>query len=224
MAQRRLAQAGRAVYRLTSGRVAHDRRRAPSGSKNGFVVTDRLLERAVDLDVERRAVLGELERDDRHADHLVELLAPANAGDPPGRDCRRRRPGRPRAGTRPFGHLEADEHPVETALADLLDRPLADEVVLVELDDPRHRRLERIRLRVGVLADQDVHLLEAQDALGLEAERRGVPFLARLEQRVPDVLAERAREVDLVAELADEADAQDERRARRRRGACFASR
>ena len=38
-----------------------------------------------------------------------------------------------------------------------------------------------------------------------------VPLLAVLEERVPDVLAVRAREVDLVAELADEADAQDQR-------------
>ena len=35
---------------------------------------------------------------------------------------------------------------------------------------------------------------------------------AALEERVPEVLAERAREVELVAELADEADPQRERR------------
>ena len=51
-----------------------------------------------------------------------------------------------------------------------LERPAPDEVlVLVELDDPRHGGAVGCGLRVGVLADEDVHLLQAQDALGLEA-------------------------------------------------------
>ncbi len=83
--------------------------------------------------------------------------------------------------------------------------------VLVELDRPRHRRAERSRLGVGVLADDDVLLLQAQDPLRLEPERADPLRLAGLQQRVPDVLAVRRREVDLVAELADEADPQQQR-------------
>ena len=98
-------------------------------------------------------------------------------------------------------------------LAVALERPAADEVLLlVELDDPRHRGAERRRLGVGVLADEDVQLLQAQDALRLEPERPQAVLGARLEQRVPEVLAVRGREVDLVADLADEADPHDQAR------------
>ena len=98
-------------------------------------------------------------------------------------------------------------------LGGVLERPLADEVlVLVELDDPRHRRAVGRGLRVGVLADDDVQLLQAQDALGLEAEGADAVLGAGLEDRVPHVLAVGGGEVDLVADLADEADAQDQRR------------
>ena len=65
------------------------------------------------------------------------------------------------------------------ALLHVLERPLADEVVLVELDDPRHARLEDVRLGVGVLADEDVHLLEAEDPLRLEPERPDAEVGAR---------------------------------------------
>ena len=93
----------------------------------------------------------------------------------------------------------------------VLERPLADEVLLlVELDDPRHRGAERRRLGVGVLADEDVHLLQAQDPLRLEPERPQPERLAGAQQRVPDVLAVGRREVDLVADLADEPDPQDQ--------------
>ena len=64
-----------------------------------------------------------------------------------------------------------------------------------------------VRLGVGVLADDDVLLLEAQDALRLEPER---PHVAVRQQRVPEVLAVGRGAVDLVAELAGEADPQDQ--------------
>ena len=92
--------------------------------------------------------------------------------------------------------LEADEHPLEAALGDLLGRPLADQVeLLVVLHDPRHRRLEQVRLGVGVLADDHVALLEAEDPLRLEPERLRVEVGGLLEERVPHVLGVRAREV-----------------------------
>ena len=78
----------------------------------------------------------------------------------------------PSTGHRAGRALEADEHPAEAALGDLLRRPLADPVeLLVVLHDPGHRRLEQVRLGVGVLADDHVALLEPEDPLRLEAER-----------------------------------------------------
>ena len=188
---------------------AHAFSLAPSGSKNGAQVHGHRDGLPVDLHVEAAAVDGEVERNDREPDHLVELGCCAHARDAPGRDCRRRRPGRPRRES-PGRALEADEHPPEPALGDLLGRPLADEVRLVGLHDPRHRRLEQVRLGVGVLAHDHVPLLEAEDPLGLETERRGPEIGAALEQRVPHVLGVRARQVQLVAELADESDPQPE--------------
>src|SRR5438132_826098 len=73
-----------------------------------------------------------------------------------------------------------------------------------------HARLEHVRLGVGVLADKDVHLLESEDPLRLETERTDAEVRAVLQERVPDELAVGAREVQLVAEFADEPDAQDE--------------
>ena len=102
----------------------------------------------------------------------------------------------------------------------MLECPLAHEIVLVELDDPGHVRLERIRLGVGVLADENVHFLQAKDTLRLESEWANSEVLAPLEDRVPDVLAVRAREVKLIAQLAHEADPEDERR--HARDACLA--
>ena len=75
-----------------------------------------------------------------------------------------------------------------------------------------------VRLGVGVLTDDHMALLETEDSLGLEPERRDVEVASLLEQRVPDVIRVRAREVELVAELADEADPECERRARPRPG------
>src|SRR5207245_7861104 len=109
-------------------------------------------------------------------------------------------------------HLAADQLLAEAALLHVLERPFADEVVLVELRDPGHAGLEHVRLGIGVLADEDVHLLEPQDALWLEPERTDPEIRAVLEQGVPEVFAVRAREVQLVAELADEPDAQDQAR------------
>src|SRR5205823_5247228 len=109
-------------------------------------------------------------------------------------------------------HLEADQELARAALLRVLERPLADEVLLVELRDPRHVRVEDVRLRVGVLADDNVLLLETEDPLRLEPERLDAEVGAALEQRVPEVLAVQAREVELVAELADEADPEHQAR------------
>src|SRR4029079_14311436 len=64
------------------------------------------------------------------------------------------------------------EHPhlplLRPALGEMPERPLADEVVLVRLDEPRHVRVKHVRLRVGVLADDHALLLEPDDPLRVE--------------------------------------------------------
>ena len=105
-------------------------------------------------------------------------------------------------------HREADQPLPLLPRGEMLDRELADEVVLVELRQPVHVRGEEVRLGVRVLADDDVSLLEAKHALRLEPERAR----AGGDDRVPEELARRAREMELVAELPDEADAEREAR------------
>ena len=68
-------------------------------------------------------------------------------------------------------HREADEPLLLLALREVLERELPDEVVLVQLRQPGHVRRVEVRLRVRVLADDDVALLEAEHTLRLEAER-----------------------------------------------------
>src|SRR5262249_59743258 len=72
----------------------------------------------------------------------------------------------------------------------------------VEVEDPGHPGREKVRLRVGVLTDDHVPLLETEHALRLEPEggRAGG------DERIPEVLGRARRAVELVAELADEPD------------------
>src|SRR5580704_15762838 len=83
---------------------------------------------------------------------------------------------------------------------------LAQEVVLVELDRPVKPRAEAAGQAVGVLADDKVALLKAQDALGLHPERRDPEVGAAVHQRLPDVQPVPGRDVQLVRQLAGEAD------------------
>jgi len=100
---------------------------------------------------------------------------------------------------------EADE---TLAHRDVRERPLSDEVFFVLLDDPRHAGSDQIRLRIGVLTDDHVCLLETEHALRLEPERSR----AACDQGVPQMLGDTRRAVQLVAELADEADAKRQAR------------
>ena len=172
------------------------------------------------------AVLGQRGGHPRHPDHLAELGRAARARDLADRPVAV--VGEHRGalvGHVAVGQREADERRLGRLLGGALERPPADEVLLlVELDDPRHRGAVGRRLRVGVLADEDVHLLQAQHPLRLEAERADAVLGARLQHRVPEVLAVRGRVVDLVADLADEADAQDQARRRPPPRRCLPSR
>ena len=81
--------------------------------------------------------------------------------------------------------------------------PLIDEdqaVLLVELGEPRHSGLEHVRLGVGVLADEDVQLLEAEHALRLEPERHRAPVEEQFQPA--GILAAEARQV-IIPELID---------------------
>src|SRR4051794_32754962 len=162
---------------------------------------------AVDANRDPRTVLRALRLHPREADHRAESLA-----DPRARHATRRPPVlddlRAFLRQRPVRNREADEPLLDPALLDEFDSPLADEVVLLLLDDPRHAGRQEIRLGVGVLADDHVRLLEAQHALGLEPERDR----ALRNQSVPQMFRSTRRAVQLVPELADKADPQRETR------------
>src|SRR5689334_11198890 len=83
---------------------------------------------------------------------------------------------------------------------------LAEEVVLVELDGPVQAGAEAAGQPVGVLPDDEVTLLQPQDALRLHPERRDPQVAAAVHQRLPDVQPVGGRDVQLVAELAGEPD------------------
>src|SRR4051794_14694792 len=89
---------------------------------------------------------------------------------------------------------------------------LADEVGLLLGDDPAHAEVERGHGAVRVLADDDVALLGAQHVHGLGAIGRDAERLAGAYERLPDWAAVAGRHVDLVGELAREADAEHARR------------
>ena len=171
----------------------------------------------VHLHVEPAAVDRELVRDDREPDHLAELGAAAHARHAARRDCRRSRPGRPRPGSRRVGLSKPTS---------IHFRPRSATCCVAHL--PTQSNSLSFFTSHGIAAscrfdsesvswlDDHVALLEPQDALRLEPERLRVEVGGLLEDRVPDVLGERAREVELVAELADEADPERERRDARR--------
>src|SRR3990172_2558529 len=177
----------------------------PFGVEEGAEADRGAGELPVHLDRDSRAFMGEVWWHPAHADRLAELGAPAGARDAADRlallhDLRAL--GRHDA----VIHDEADEVAAHVALLHVLERPAADEVLLVPLGEPAHVRLEDVRLGVRVLADEDVHLLQAKDPLPLRPGWAEAEVGAVLEQRGEEVLTVRRREVDLVTQLADEAD------------------
>src|SRR5215204_1576822 len=103
--------------------------------------------------------------------------------------------------------LQADEP--KAAVASALPRQfgLARKVVLVRLDHPAEAHIVGSCEPVGVLANDEVALLQAQDALRLDAEGPYAQVRAALHERLPHVQAVGCGHVDLVAEFAGEADA-----------------
>ena len=80
-------------------------------------------------------------------------------------------------------------------------------VVLVEFEERVQSGDRRLRQAVGVLAHDEVPLLESHDALRLEAERLHTEIGALLEELLPDVHCVARGNVDLIGEFTGEADA-----------------
>src|SRR6266498_5875171 len=95
----------------------------------------RLVEAAVDRDEELGAVARQLGGHPGHSDHLAQLGTPARARDPAHRPALLDDDLAPLRRHAAVLHLETDELLAGAACSHMLERPLADEVVLVELDD-----------------------------------------------------------------------------------------
>src|SRR5215210_731905 len=102
--------------------------------------------------------------------------------------------------------LQSDEPKADVALALPLQLGLAGEVVFVQLDHKAETHIVGSCEPVGVLAHDEVALLQAQDALCLDAEGQDSQVRAALYERLPHVQPGGCGHVDLVAELAGEAD------------------
>src|SRR6185436_13387296 len=133
----------------------------------------------VEANLELRAGLGTVRRDEGEADDLVQRRAASDGGDAADDflvldnqlaflrylGC--------------FGLLrqrEAGEDPLERAGADDAQASLADEERLVVFDGPGHVGFIGIGEAVGVLADDDMGFFQPQDALGLHAEGADAVF------------------------------------------------
>src|ERR671912_93282 len=106
--------------------------------------------------------------------------------------------------------LQADEPRAAFDPAPPHQLGLAREVWLVQFDHASEAYIVGSREPVGVLAHDEVPLLQAQDALRLYAEGLYAEIRAALHERLPDVQPVGGGHVDLVAELAGEADAPHE--------------
>ena len=86
----------------------------------------------------------------------------------------------------------------------------ANKVALVELDHPVSAHVEGGRQEIGILAGDDVHLFETEDALSLDSERPDAELGSGGQQGIPHVFAVLSRIVHLPPRFADEADLQQD--------------
>src|SRR5690606_35600728 len=107
-------------------------------------------------------------------------------------------------------HHEADAFLPAAAPLQLRERAPADEVALVELDDPAEARLERRVVLVEVVAVQRVAHLEAERVTGAEADRQDAVVRAGEEKPAPEGHRVVRRDVQLEAILARVARAADD--------------
>src|SRR5215217_3172360 len=103
--------------------------------------------------------------------------------------------------------LQADEPKAAVVLALPRQLGLAREVAFVQPDHPTEAHIVGSCEPVGVLAYDEVALLQAQDALRFYPEGSYAEVRAALHERLPYVQSVGGGHVDLVAELAGEADA-----------------
>src|SRR5215472_16294056 len=128
---------------------------------------------------------GQARLDLGQADRPAQRRRHPAGGDPPGDHGTVHDQARLLGHHRPVDRLQPDQPGPAAALPRQLR--LADEVVLVQLDRPVQPGAEAPGQAVGVLADDEVALLQPQDPLGLDAERGRAQVLAVLQQRLPDV-------------------------------------
>ena len=95
------------------------------------------------------------------------------------------------------GHGEAEQAALVGQVRGPLQRPLAEEVGLVHLDGPVHPDPPGRGVELGVLAHDDVALLQPQPEQGLQAVGPDAEVGARLEQGLPQL----DRGVDAVVQL-----------------------
>src|SRR3546814_11798411 len=86
------------------------------------------------------------------------------------------------------------------------ERALADKIRLRLADRPGEAGIIRCDRPVRVLTDDDVALLRAEHMHGLGAVRRDAELAAGFVERLPEVKSVAGGHVDLVADLAGEAD------------------
>ena len=106
-------------------------------------------------------------------------------------------------------HLQTDQLAVRRHLAGANDRLSAEELRLVQLHRPLVVDPARRRIEVRVLTDDDVPLLQPKLKQDIHPVRMDAHILAELKQRPPKVDRIARRVVELVRQLAGEAQAQD---------------
>ena len=103
---------------------------------------------------------------------------------------------------------EPDEPTRHRPLAHDRQTSLADEEWLVALDGPFEMRFGGYSQAVGVLANDDVALLQAEYPLSLDTEWPDARLLTGFHQSVPDRRGLRRADVNFVADFANEPHAQ----------------
>src|SRR5262245_7217445 len=112
-------------------------------------------------------------------------------------------------GNRLADDTEPDESISRSALCRKGQGRSTNKAVLVELDDPGQVGFERVRKGVGIDSGKQVLLFQAQEPLRLDAERNQPEVGSCTDNRFPDVQSIVTGNMNFVAQLADEANPQN---------------
>ncbi len=191
------------------GERAHDRSRSPSGSKNGRSRTRAGSSCPFTRISKRASSAARSGGSQARPTVFPSCRAAARARDAARSAGRRARPGSPRRAARRSPSRSRRAARAARARCTCSSAHLPTKSSLSSLDEPRHVRVERRSTRSRCPGRRS---RAASRAGGSAAPRARTASRRASTQRVPEVLAVRAREVQLVAELADEADPQDQAR------------